>query len=95
MDADEFRKRGKEMVEYIASYMENITDRRVSPNIEPGYLRPLLPTNAPNTPEKWENVMYDVENKIMPGRPKAYSRRVPASLSAAEASANYRENNSW
>ena len=39
MDGPEFRQRGREMVDYIVDYMENISDRRVTPNIEPGYLQ--------------------------------------------------------
>ena len=41
--------------------------RRVLPDIEPGYIRPLIPSEAPTTPENWQNVLKDVENVIMPG----------------------------
>ncbi|XP_075237770.1 tyrosine decarboxylase 2 [Lycorma delicatula] len=67
MDTDEFRIRGKEMVDYMCEYMETLGSRRVTPNVEPGYLRPLLPDEAPFHPESWENIMADVNNKIMPG----------------------------
>ncbi|KAH1009541.1 tyrosine decarboxylase [Dendroctonus ponderosae] len=67
MDCDEFRCRGKEMIEYICSYLDNIEERRVTPNIEPGYLRKLIPENAPEDPENWDSIMADVESKIMPG----------------------------
>ncbi|KAJ8941390.1 hypothetical protein NQ318_011827 [Aromia moschata] len=67
MDCDEFRCRGKEMIEYICNYLENIESRRVTPNIEPGYLRKVLPEEAPENPEDWDNIMTDVESKIMPG----------------------------
>ncbi|XP_018562210.1 aromatic-L-amino-acid decarboxylase-like [Anoplophora glabripennis] len=67
MDCDEFRSRGKEMIEYICNYLENIETRRVTPNIEPGYLRKILPEEAPESPEDWEHIMSDVESKIMPG----------------------------
>ncbi|KAB0795493.1 hypothetical protein PPYR_12332 [Photinus pyralis] len=67
MDSDEFRCRGKEMVEYICNYMENIPTRRVTPNVEPGYLRKILPDEAPEYPEDWEAIMADVDAKIMPG----------------------------
>ena len=43
MDSNEFRKRGTEMVEYICQYLENLEDRRVTPSVEPGYLRHLIP----------------------------------------------------
>ncbi|KAK1134068.1 hypothetical protein K0M31_011853 [Melipona bicolor] len=67
MDIEEFRMRGKEMVEYICEFMSNIHNRRVTPDVGPGYLRPLLPSEAPQEPESWEDIMRDVESKIMPG----------------------------
>ena len=67
MDSSEFRVRGKEMIDYICDYLETINERRVTPNVEPGYLKQLIPSEAPNKPEKWESIMYDVETKIMPG----------------------------
>jgi len=36
-------------------------------SVKPGYLRPLLPVEAPNDPENWKDVMTDVEKLIMPG----------------------------
>ena len=67
MDAREFRKRGKEMVDYIADYMENIDTRRVLPEVPPGYLREVLPNSAPTKSESWTKIMNDVERAIMPG----------------------------
>ncbi|XP_074940450.1 aromatic-L-amino-acid decarboxylase-like isoform X3 [Phalacrocorax aristotelis] len=67
MDAAEFRKRGKEMVDYIADYLEKIDKRQVFPDVEPGYLRPLIPDCAPQDPESFEDVFKDIEKIIMPG----------------------------
>lgn len=67
MDVEEFRVRGKEMVDYICTYMNTIRKRRVTPSVEPGYLRAALPSEAPQYPESWDEVMCDVEKKIMPG----------------------------
>ncbi|XP_011881789.1 PREDICTED: aromatic-L-amino-acid decarboxylase [Vollenhovia emeryi] len=67
MDIEEFRVRGKQMVDYICEFMGNIHTRRVTPDIGPGYLRPLLPPEPPNDPESWDEIMKDVESKIMPG----------------------------
>ncbi|XP_010006651.1 PREDICTED: aromatic-L-amino-acid decarboxylase isoform X5 [Chaetura pelagica] len=67
MDAAEFRKRGKEMVDYIADYLEKIDKRQVFPDVEPGYLRPLIPDCAPQNPESFEDVFKDIEKIIMPG----------------------------
>ncbi|KAG4077649.1 hypothetical protein HA402_012960, partial [Bradysia odoriphaga] len=63
----EFCVIGKEMVDYIADYLENIRDRRVFPNVKPGYMRNLLPESAPLEGEEWQNIFLDVERVIMPG----------------------------
>lgn len=67
MDSKEFRVRGTEMVEYISNYMETLRERRVTSSVQPGYLRRLLPDEAPLNPESWDDIMQDVESKIMPG----------------------------
>jgi histidine decarboxylase len=58
---------GKEMVDYIADYLENIRERRVFPNVQPGYMRHLLPEAAPLEGEEWTTIFKDVERVIMPG----------------------------
>lgn len=67
MDVEEFRRRGKEMVDYVADYLENIEQRPVYPDVQPGYLRTLVPTEAPDEPEPYEDIIKDVERVIMPG----------------------------
>jgi len=67
MDAAEFRVRAKEMVDYVADYLETIQDRPPLAQIQPGYLKDLIPSEAPQEPEKWENVFSDIERVIMPG----------------------------
>ncbi|XP_068437301.1 aromatic-L-amino-acid decarboxylase [Clinocottus analis] len=67
MDAAEFRRRGKEMVDYVADYLENTEQRPVYPDVEPGYLRSLIPPEAPLQPDSYDDVIKDVERVIMPG----------------------------
>lgn len=67
MNIDEFRVRGKEMIEYICDYIRTLEGKRVTANVDPGYLRPLLPKEAPLKPESWDAIMMDVDGKIMPG----------------------------
>uniref|UniRef100_A0AC11BCR7 Dopa decarboxylase n=1 Tax=Ovis aries TaxID=9940 RepID=A0AC11BCR7_SHEEP len=67
MNASEFRRRGKEMVDYMADYLEGIEGRQVFPDVCPGYLRSLIPTTAPQEPETFEAIIEDVEKIIMPG----------------------------
>lgn len=67
MDFNEYRQRGKEMVDYIADYLQNIRERRVLPDVKPGYMANLLPDSAPLEGEPWQAIIDDVERVIMPG----------------------------
>ncbi|GCC39456.1 hypothetical protein chiPu_0023891, partial [Chiloscyllium punctatum] len=67
MDFEEFRKRGKEMVDYITDYLKFIEQRPVYPAVQPGYLRSLIPDSAPQEPDSFEDLMWDIERVIMPG----------------------------
>ena len=67
MDAAEFRRRGKEMVDYVADYLETIDKRQPLPDVEPGYLRELIPDMAPEVGDKWDDLFKDIERVIMPG----------------------------
>ncbi|KAH8400754.1 hypothetical protein KR009_000784, partial [Drosophila setifemur] len=58
---------GKEMVDYIADYLENIRERRVFPDVSPGYMRQMLPESAPIDGEPWPKIFSDVERIVMPG----------------------------
>lgn len=51
----------------VADYHDNISDLRVVSNVEPGYLRDLLPDAAPVEGEPFENIRADIKDKIMPG----------------------------
>ncbi|KAJ6647507.1 Aromatic-L-amino-acid decarboxylase [Pseudolycoriella hygida] len=67
MEAPQFKDFAKTMTDFIAEYLENIRDRRVLPTVQPGYLRPLIPEEAPEKPDQWQDVMADIERVIMPG----------------------------
>ncbi|KAK0086708.1 hypothetical protein PV325_002705 [Microctonus aethiopoides] len=84
MDPDSFKDFAKEMTEFITNYLENIRDRPVLPSIKPGYIQPLLPTEAPQSPEKWQDVMNDIERIIMPGVTHWHSPRFHAYFPTAQ-----------
>ncbi|XP_013775464.1 aromatic-L-amino-acid decarboxylase-like [Limulus polyphemus] len=67
MEAEEFRRCGKQMVDFVADYISNIRDRRVVPDVHPGYILELIPDQAPDEGESWEEVFKDIERVIMPG----------------------------
>ncbi|XP_072174382.1 aromatic-L-amino-acid decarboxylase-like [Diadema setosum] len=58
---------GKEMVDYIADYLTTIRSRRTLPDVQPGYLRNLIPESAPIEGDRWSDIMSDIERVIMPG----------------------------
>ena len=67
MEGSDFEEHGREMLHYTTSYLNNIRQRRALPDVEPGFMRELIPDRAPEMPESWEDVMKDVERVIMPG----------------------------
>jgi tyrosine decarboxylase len=67
MNLEEFRKQGKAMVDYICEYTEHIGHRQVMTSVEPGYLDKLIPREAPQDPEPFEDLMRDMDVKILPG----------------------------
>uniref|UniRef100_A0AAQ4P3E6 Histidine decarboxylase n=1 Tax=Gasterosteus aculeatus aculeatus TaxID=481459 RepID=A0AAQ4P3E6_GASAC len=61
------RRMSKELVDYITQYLGSIRERRVIPDVKPGYMKELLPDTAPTEPEDWESIFKDIERVIMPG----------------------------
>ncbi|KAL7113207.1 hypothetical protein ACP275_04G048000 [Erythranthe tilingii] len=67
MDADQLREHAHRMVDFIADYYKNIEQFPVLSQVQPGYLRELLPDSAPSRPESLQDVLDDVQTKILPG----------------------------
>ncbi|KAJ1858272.1 hypothetical protein GGH12_001207 [Coemansia sp. RSA 1822] len=67
MDVNEFRKRGKEMVDFMADYYENVDKVPPMSTVQPDYLYSLIPQEAPEEPESFEDIQRDIKTKIMPG----------------------------
>jgi aromatic-L-amino-acid decarboxylase len=66
MSADEFRKYGREVVDWIADYYERIEEFPVLSQIEPGSLKQALPASAPEQGEDFGDVLKDVNKLILP-----------------------------
>ncbi|MBA3606288.1 MAG: pyridoxal-dependent decarboxylase [Actinomycetota bacterium] len=67
MTPEEFRRRGHELVDWIAEYVEGIERHAVSPSLQPGDVRRLLPEHPPTDPEDWAAVRADLEAIVVPG----------------------------
>ena len=67
MTPEEFRRRGHELIDWIADYVEGLEKRPVSPSVAPGDVRRRLPPHPPTSPETWDAVMADVDEVVVPG----------------------------
>ncbi|XP_038622937.1 histidine decarboxylase [Tachyglossus aculeatus] len=65
-ELQQYRDKGRQMVDYIFHYLSTVRERRVSPNVQPGYMRGQLPDRAPDQPEAWDNIFADIERIVMP-----------------------------
>jgi aromatic-L-amino-acid decarboxylase len=66
MSAEEFRRFGHEIVDWIANYFEHIEDLPVLAQIEPGDLKAQLPTSPPENGEPMAAILADVDRLIVP-----------------------------
>jgi aromatic-L-amino-acid/L-tryptophan decarboxylase len=67
MTTDEFRKHAHELVEWMASYMENVENYPVKSSVEPGEIFNKIPDNPPEHSESFDQVMMDFDRILMPG----------------------------
>lgn len=67
MSPEEFRKQGKQMIDWIADYYDNIEKYPVLSQVKPGEIKDQLPATAPMESESMEQIMSDVNLIIMPG----------------------------
>ncbi|VDO84919.1 unnamed protein product [Soboliphyme baturini] len=67
LDTEKFRQWGKRMVDIVADYWASLPSRDPESAVRPGYMRSLLPAEAPEEPESWEKIIADIEPVIMSG----------------------------
>jgi Glutamate decarboxylase and related PLP-dependent proteins len=67
MDPEEFRKYGKEIIDWIADYLKNAEKYTVLSQLKPGEIKNQLPISAPATSESMESILADFHRIILPG----------------------------
>ena len=67
MSINEFKENGYKVIDWIADYYENIESYPVLSTIKPGELRKSLPKNPPKDGENFNNILNDMDDKIIPG----------------------------
>ncbi|KAF5398540.1 hypothetical protein PHET_07583 [Paragonimus heterotremus] len=72
VESDQFVRDATHLAKYIVDYRTELSEKRlpVLPDfkqIEPGYLRSLLPNKAPEDGEDFDTVFGDFQDKVIPG----------------------------
>ena len=67
MTPDEFRRYGREVVDWIADYLERVETLPVLSQVQPGDIRAKLPSAPPRHGEPFEHILSDMDRIILPG----------------------------
>jgi aromatic-L-amino-acid decarboxylase len=67
MTPEQFRAAGHAAVDWIASYMEEIESHPVLSQVKPGEIRSRLPADPPNEGERFDAVLKDLTDVVLPG----------------------------
>ena len=67
MTPDEFRRHGREVIDWIADYMERVEQLPVLSQVKPGEIRSRLPDRPPQEGEPFDAILRDLDEIILPG----------------------------
>ncbi len=67
MTPEEFRRWGHKTVDWIAEYMERVTELPVGSQVAPGEIRAKLPPSPPAEGESFDAMLRDVDEHLLPG----------------------------
>jgi aromatic-L-amino-acid decarboxylase len=67
MDAEEFRRIGHQLIDWIADYRKNVPEMPVRSTLAPGAVKEQLPDTPPIKPESFDLIFRDLEKIILPG----------------------------
>ena len=67
MTPDEFRRYGRQAVDWIADYLQRVEDLPVMSRVQPGNVRAKLPPKPPQEGEPFTSVLRDLDEIILPG----------------------------
>jgi len=67
MDAQEFRRHGHDLIDWIADYMQTVEQYPVMSPVQPGEIRAKLPDSPPEEGEDMSVILNDFRTDILPG----------------------------
>jgi aromatic-L-amino-acid decarboxylase len=65
MDPEQFRIQGKRMIDLVADYWQNVPQMKPVPDVKPGFMRKMLPEEAPEKGEDWNKIFQDIEPCVL------------------------------
>ncbi|WP_027545741.1 aminotransferase class V-fold PLP-dependent enzyme [Bradyrhizobium sp. WSM2254] len=66
MTPEEFRKRGREIIDWLADYHAKISDYPVQPATQPGDVKAMLPASPPVEAEGFDEIIADLDSVVLP-----------------------------
>ncbi|MGK9053021.1 pyridoxal phosphate-dependent decarboxylase family protein [Neorhizobium petrolearium] len=66
MTPEEFRRRGHEIIDWLADYHAKIADYPVQPATQPGDVKAMLPTVPPVDAEDFDRIIADLDSVVLP-----------------------------
>jgi aromatic-L-amino-acid decarboxylase len=66
MSAEDFRRFGHQVIDWISDYFEHMEERPVLAQVLPGEMRAKLPTSAPAAGESMQEILADVDRLVVP-----------------------------
>lgn len=67
MTPADFRRHGREVIDWIADYLERVEQLPVASTLKPGEVRAKLPDRPPEQGEPFEAILRDLDTVILPG----------------------------
>jgi aromatic-L-amino-acid decarboxylase len=67
MTPDEFRARGRDVIDWIADYMEHVEEYPVMSTVKPGDIKAKLPDHPPRQRDPFDAVLADLDEIVLPG----------------------------
>lgn len=67
MNSEEFRQYGKQLIDWVADYLDRPGRYPVLSRVKPGEVKGQLPAQPPEMPESFDAILKDFDDIIMPG----------------------------
>jgi len=67
MKSEDFRQYGKQLIDWIADYLDQPERYPVLSRVKPGEVKGQLPAQPPESPESFDDILRDFDDVIMPG----------------------------